>query len=107
MQIFILKNNILKCKKLTEVEDLYQTRKEHNRVNANMIILGTSGSGKSTAAKLLLRTAIRNKFQWIPTRVMTCNVISAIIPITQIRICIGCFVVKIFLHTYHIKTIRG
>ena len=42
---------------------LYQTRKEHNRVNANMIILGTTGSGKSTAAKLLLRTAIRNSYQ--------------------------------------------
>lgn len=39
---------------------LYQIRKEHNRNNANMIILGTSGSGKSTAAKLLLRTHIRN-----------------------------------------------
>ena len=42
---------------------LYQTRKEHNRTNANMIILGTSGSGKSTAAKLLLRTAIRNSYK--------------------------------------------
>ena len=42
---------------------MYQTRKEHNRVNANMIILGTTGSGKSTAAKLLLRTAIRNSYQ--------------------------------------------
>ena len=39
---------------------LYQIRKEHNRNNANMIILGTSGSGKSTAAKVLLRTHIRN-----------------------------------------------
>src|SRR5574344_766699 len=39
---------------------LYQTKKEFNRNNANMIILGTSGSGKSTAAKLLLRTHIRN-----------------------------------------------
>ena len=39
---------------------LYQTKKEFNRNNANMIILGTSGSGKSTAAKLLLRTNIRN-----------------------------------------------
>ena len=39
---------------------LYQIRKEHNRNNANMIILGTSGSGKSTAAKLLLRTHLRN-----------------------------------------------
>jgi hypothetical protein len=39
---------------------LYQERKEHNRNNANMIILGTSGSGKSTAAKMLLRTNIRN-----------------------------------------------
>ena len=42
---------------------LYQTRKENNRNNANMIILGTSGSGKSTAAKLLLRTHIRNGCQ--------------------------------------------
>jgi len=39
---------------------LYQTKKEFNRNNANMIILGTSGSGKSTAAKVLLRTNIRN-----------------------------------------------
>ena len=39
---------------------LYQTKKEFNRNNANMIILGTSGSGKSTAAKVLLRTSIRN-----------------------------------------------
>lgn len=42
---------------------LYQIRKENNRNNANMIILGTSGSGKSTAAKLLLRTHIRNGCQ--------------------------------------------
>jgi len=40
---------------------LYQIKKEHNRNNANMIILGTSGSGKSTAAKLMLRTNIRNQ----------------------------------------------
>ena len=39
---------------------LYQIKKENNRNNANMIILGTSGSGKSTAAKLLLRSHIRN-----------------------------------------------
>ena len=39
---------------------LYQIKKEFNRNNANMIMLGTSGSGKSTAAKLLLRTNIRN-----------------------------------------------
>ena len=39
---------------------LYQIKKEFNRNNANMIVLGTSGSGKSTAAKLLLRTNIRN-----------------------------------------------
>lgn len=39
---------------------LYQIKNEFNRNNANMIILGTSGSGKSTAAKLLLRTNIRN-----------------------------------------------
>lgn len=42
---------------------LYQIRKEHNRNNANMVILGTSGSGKSTAAKLLLRTYIRNEYK--------------------------------------------
>ena len=39
---------------------LYQIRKENNRNNANMIILGTSGSGKSTSAKVLLRSNIRN-----------------------------------------------
>ena len=39
---------------------LYQIKNEFNRNNANMIILGTSGSGKSTVAKLLLRTNIRN-----------------------------------------------
>ena len=42
---------------------LYQIKKEHNRNNANMIILGTSGSGKSTAAKLMVRTHIRNDNQ--------------------------------------------
>lgn len=42
---------------------LYQVRKETNRNNANMIILGTSGSGKSTAAKLQLRNHIRNGYQ--------------------------------------------
>ena len=42
---------------------LYQIRKEHNRNNANMIILGTSGSGKSTAAKLMLRSALRNGYK--------------------------------------------
>ncbi len=42
---------------------LYKIRKENNRNNANMIILGTSGSGKSTAAKLLLRSHIRNGAQ--------------------------------------------
>ena len=39
---------------------LYRNYKEPNRNNANMILLGSSGSGKSTAAKLLLRTHIRN-----------------------------------------------
>ena len=39
---------------------LYQIQKENNRNHANLILLGTSGSGKSTAAKLLLRTHIRN-----------------------------------------------
>ena len=42
---------------------LYQEQKENNRNNANIIILGTSGSGKSTAAKLLLRTHIRNGYK--------------------------------------------
>ena len=44
---------------------LYQIKKEHNRNNANLILLGTSGSGKSTAAKLLLRTHIRNEYKII------------------------------------------
>ena len=39
---------------------LFQIKKENNRNNADIIILGTSGSGKSTAAKLLLRTHLRN-----------------------------------------------
>ena len=42
---------------------LYQIKKENNRNNANLIILGTSGSGKSTAAKLILRSHIRNGYQ--------------------------------------------
>lgn len=42
---------------------LYKYRKENNRNNANMVILGGSGSGKSTAAKLLLRGHIRNNCQ--------------------------------------------
>ena len=42
---------------------LYQIKKENNRNNANMIILGASGSGKSTAAKLMLRSHIRNGYQ--------------------------------------------
>ena len=42
---------------------LYQIRKEHNRTNANLIILGTTGSGKSTAAKLLIRSYIRNGYK--------------------------------------------
>lgn len=44
---------------------LYQIKKEHNRNNANMIILGTSGSGKSTTAKLLLRSHVRNGYKII------------------------------------------
>ncbi len=44
---------------------LYQIKKENNRNNANVIILGTSGSGKSTAAKMLLRTNIRNDNQLV------------------------------------------
>ncbi|HIU22072.1 MAG TPA: ATP-binding protein [Candidatus Fimihabitans intestinipullorum] len=44
---------------------LYQIKKEHNRNNANMIILGTSGSGKSTAAKVMLRSHFRNNSQVI------------------------------------------
>ena len=42
---------------------LYKIKKENKRNNANMILLGTSGSGKSTAAKLLLRGHIRNGCQ--------------------------------------------
>lgn len=42
---------------------LYQIKKEHNRNNANMIILGTSGSGKSTAAKLMIRSHLRNNYK--------------------------------------------
>ena len=42
---------------------LYKIRKENNRNNANLILLGTSGSGKSTTAKLLLRNHIRNGCQ--------------------------------------------
>lgn len=42
---------------------LYQIKKEHNRNNANLIILGTSGSGKSTTAKLIIRSHIRNGHQ--------------------------------------------
>ena len=44
---------------------LYQIKKENNRNNANMIILGASGSGKSTAAKLMIRSHIRNNYQLI------------------------------------------
>ena len=42
---------------------LYKIKKESNRNNANMIILGTSGSGKSTAAKLMIRNHIRNGYK--------------------------------------------
>ncbi len=44
---------------------LYQIKKENNRNNANVIILGSSGSGKSTAAKLLLRSHIRNEYKLV------------------------------------------
>ncbi len=44
---------------------LYKIKKENNRNNANMIILGTSGSGKSTAAKLLVRSHLRNGYKVI------------------------------------------
>ncbi len=44
---------------------LYQLQKEHNRNNANLIILGTSGSGKSTAAKIMLRSHFRNNYKVI------------------------------------------
>ncbi len=42
---------------------LYKIKKENNRNNANMIILGTSGSGKSTVAKLLVRSNLRNGYK--------------------------------------------
>ena len=42
---------------------LFKIKKETNRNNANMIILGTSGSGKSTAAKLMIRNHIRNGYK--------------------------------------------
>ena len=44
---------------------LYKIKKEFNRTNANFIILGTSGSGKSTAAKLMIRNHIRNGYNVI------------------------------------------
>ena len=44
---------------------LYKLKKENNRNNANLIILGSSGSGKSTAAKLLIRSHIRNGYKVI------------------------------------------
>lgn len=44
---------------------LYQLKKENNRNNGNMIILGASGSGKSTAAKLMIRSHIRNNYQLV------------------------------------------
>ena len=44
---------------------LYKLKKESNRNNANTIILGTSGSGKSTAAKLMIRSYIRNGYKVI------------------------------------------
>lgn len=44
---------------------LYQIKKEHNRNNANMLILGSSGSGKSTVAKLMLRNHFRNEYKVI------------------------------------------
>ena len=44
---------------------LYRIKKEYNRTNANMVILGTSGSGKSTAAKLMIRNHIRNGYNVI------------------------------------------
>lgn len=42
---------------------LYREKNEHNRNNANMIILGTSGSGKSVSAKIMIRSHIRNGHQ--------------------------------------------
>ena len=44
---------------------LYQIKKENNRNNANIIILGSAGSGKSTAAKLLVRSHLRNGYKVI------------------------------------------
>lgn len=42
---------------------LYQIKKEHNRNNANLIVLGTSGSGKSTAAKAIMRSHVRSGYK--------------------------------------------
>ena len=42
---------------------LYQIKKESNRNNANLIILGSSGSGKSTAEKLMIRSHLRNDYK--------------------------------------------
>ena len=39
---------------------LYQIKKENNRNDGNIIIMGPGDSGKSTAAKMLLRTHLRN-----------------------------------------------
>jgi len=44
---------------------LFQLKKEQNRNNANLIILGTSGSGKSTAAEVILRSHVRNNTQLV------------------------------------------
>lgn len=44
---------------------LYREKREHNRNNANMIILGTSGSGKSVSAKIMVRSHIRNGYKVI------------------------------------------
>lgn len=42
-----------------------QIQKEQNRNNANLIILGTSGSGKSTSMKMMLRSHFRNCYKVI------------------------------------------
>ena len=44
---------------------LYKIKNVDNRNNANFVILGSSGSGKSTAAKEMIKTHIRNGYKVI------------------------------------------